>query len=945
MPMEPDHGERANHDSIVPPTYAPNALLRWLYRRFFDAIEVDPAWVDAVRQASRRGTVVYALRNLSFLDFLALDHLTKRFGLPQVRFANDLGLWILEPFGKGWGAALRPRTRDDALAELRATIEAGASATLFLKRPPTLLAGASATGRGLLEGDLFVRELIELQRERTRARDLRPIVIVPQVFVWSKRPDVRQRSIVDAILGTHEWPGAIRTTAQFLRNYRDVMIRSGEPLDLAEYLRREGDHPIEEAAPPRRLPGAFAAGDPRDDVTIRRAIYVLLRRLERERRVIVGPVVKPSDRLIDEIVRTPRMRTVIAELSGEGEGERVVVEARARAMLREMAASVEPDVIAFMDHAMRQIFSRIYDGLDVDREGLERVRQAAREGTVVLLPSHKSHIDYLFVSWVLYTHGMQVPLIAAGDNLAFFPLGLLFRRAGAFFIRRKIAGDRLYAAALDAYVNKLVHDGYPLEFFLEGGRSRTGKVMPPKLGLLAMVVDAAYEQPTQKVAFVPISIGYERLVEAKSYVRELSGGEKEGESVAGLLRALQVLAERYGRLNFQVGEIVTIDAITRDVTRERSSAADRTRGPSSERAAPFVPKRAIVARLGHQVMYEINRVTAVTGGSLVAMALLVSGARAVPRGQLLDTCRRLLATLDRLGARMQRGMRREDGGIAHAALDEALALYSSAGWLDVVEDEMPVDGDRRKKLRPRSPTHDSDASRDPTREPLYVVPDDRRLSVDISKNVIVHFFVPYALVATGLAMDARRGEGVAVRLLRERVKGLSRLLKYEFMFRADATFDDIFDDTLAALVEEQTIVRTRGETGGFEDDVIHVPTSEGGEPRARIDLYAGTIASFLEGYRVAARSLSLLTKGTMTAKELSRKALAIGKRMHLAGEITRREAVCRPVLENAILAFGDQGYVRREEQKLVLTPSFDTMSAVTAVERRIAGYLRDESAS
>src|SRR5687767_5312169 len=143
----------------LPPRYEPNAILRWLYRWFFDAIQVDPAWLETVRAAAARGTVVYALRNLSLLDFLALDHLTKRHGLPQLRFANNLGLWILEPFGKGVRAMVRPRTRDDDLEDLRAAVAGSASVALFLKRPPSVL-GRSVTGRGLLEGDDFVRELL-----------------------------------------------------------------------------------------------------------------------------------------------------------------------------------------------------------------------------------------------------------------------------------------------------------------------------------------------------------------------------------------------------------------------------------------------------------------------------------------------------------------------------------------------------------------------------------------------------------------------------------------------------------------------------------------------------------------------------------------------------------------------------------------------------------------
>ena len=141
------------------------------------------------------------------------------------------------------------------------------------------------------------------------------------------------------------------------------------------------------------------------------------------------------------------------------------------------------------------------------------MREAAKRGTLVLLPSHKSHVDYLMLSFVFFHANLQLPLIAAGDNLAFFPLGLVLRRGGAFFIRRKFAGDRLYAAVVDAYIRRLIREGYSIEFFLEGGRSRTGKLLPPKLGLLNMVVEAALAVPNKEVFFVPVAIGYDRLVE------------------------------------------------------------------------------------------------------------------------------------------------------------------------------------------------------------------------------------------------------------------------------------------------------------------------------------------------------------------------------------------------------------------------------------------------
>src|SRR5579862_9551523 len=138
-------------------SYEPNPALAWVYQRFFDHIEVDDTWAREVRAADHRGTVIYVLRNLSFVDFLALDYLTKRLGLPQVRFANDLGLWVLEPMGRGWLEALRPRREDDEVARLRQAIDGGFSAALFLKRPPTLLdPRAPVQARGKTEGDAFL---------------------------------------------------------------------------------------------------------------------------------------------------------------------------------------------------------------------------------------------------------------------------------------------------------------------------------------------------------------------------------------------------------------------------------------------------------------------------------------------------------------------------------------------------------------------------------------------------------------------------------------------------------------------------------------------------------------------------------------------------------------------------------------------------------------------
>src|SRR5690606_38459231 len=175
-------------------TYQPNPVLRAIYARFFDAIHVDEAWVRQVRDLASRGTVIYIQRNLNLVDFFALDHLSKRYGLPQVQFTNDLGMGLLNPMGKGGLNAAFPREDVTPSDDLRDALQSGGSANLFLKRPPGVLdvvAGASG-GRGLKEGDELIHTLISLQRAWDR-----PILLVPQVFVWSKGPDTRGMRPID----------------------------------------------------------------------------------------------------------------------------------------------------------------------------------------------------------------------------------------------------------------------------------------------------------------------------------------------------------------------------------------------------------------------------------------------------------------------------------------------------------------------------------------------------------------------------------------------------------------------------------------------------------------------------------------------------------------------------------------------------------------------------
>jgi glycerol-3-phosphate O-acyltransferase len=857
-------------------TYEPNPALRALYRRFFEKIQVDDAWVQAVRSLAEQGSVVYVLRNLNFVDFFALDYLTKRYNLPQIRFVNDLGLWVLNPMGKGWLNAILP-SRFTRREELEDALAHGGSAALFLKRPPSVFdvaAGASGT-RGLKEGDELVRTLFELQR-----RSDRPIFLVPQVFVWSKAPNTRGTEPFDFIIGSREWPSPTRTVAQFFYNYRHVELKVGEPINLQQFLNSQN--------------GASDQG------IVRRLTYAVLARLERERRNITGPAEKAPERVRQEIIRSPKLRAVIDDLADERES-RFALQKRADEMLRELQATPDPATIKGLEVLFDRLFQRIYAGVEWDLADIERLRAAARHGTLILLPSHKSHIDYLILSYIFNIHNLPLPLIAAGDNLDFFPVGPIFRRGGAFFIRRSFKGDRLYAAVVDAYVRRLIRDGYPIELFMEGGRSRTGKLLPPKFGLLSMVVDAALAVPQQTTLFVPVSIGYEHVIEAVSYERELQGGEKAKEDAAGLIKSRDVLRHRYGRINMQVGQVLTLDEIRQELTI-----------PVDGQLTP-AKRRAVVMKLGNRVMDEINRVTAVTPGALTALTLLSHGQRGLAHAELVARAGRFLDVLEKLGARISPAVRTASGALRSESIREAAQMFADTELIEVRVIEAESGSRRKREAGPGA---------------FYVVGENKRLALDTSKNIIIHFFVERALVS--LAYGAA-GPAPELAEVKRRVQELSRLFKFEFRFRADRSFDRIFEDTVKGMVEA-------GELALDGEKLGPGPGHSGWSGQNWLDNYALLLANFVEGYLVAASALRLLLKAPLVEKDFIKRALAQGQEMFLAGEVERQEAVSKPLLQNALQAFADHGYVVHR-QNYDLGEGFTNAEALSGIDHNLRAYL------
>jgi glycerol-3-phosphate O-acyltransferase len=841
------------------PAYRPNALLRWLLGRFFRHIDVDTHWAEAVEAAAKRGTVVYVMRSLSMLDFLCLDYLTKARSLPLIRFVNELRLWIFGPF-----AGKRHASEDEEVA-LGRTLEAQCSALLFLRKPPKLL---HTTRKGERIDTDLVRTLVEAQRKSER-----PILLVPQTFIWGKLAGNQKHRIFDYLLGPIDWPGRLRTVFRFLLNYRNALLRTGDDFDLKAFL---------DANP------ALSDTEAADKVR-----YALLRRMERERALVVGPRKKTPERLREEIVKSPKMRKHIDGAVRSNGRPLATVEAEVDKELKKLCAAPDELMLSLLHRLLDRVWNKIYDGIDIDMAGIERVREAARHGPLILLPSHKSHVDYLVLSDVFYSQQLSPPLIAAGDNLSFFPLGWILRRGGAFFIRRSFKGKKLYSALVDTYMRRLLVDGHHIEVFIEGGRSRTGKLLPPKFGILSMLVDACLALRGRTIHYVPISVGYELIVEQQSYMDELAGADKQKENIGGLLKTPEVLRSRYGRLYIQFGEVMPFDKLV-DEALELSARKSRDVDDLSPDE-----RRALVQRIGHRATYEINRVTVVTPAALVSSCLMTNRRRGISRSQLDETATQLRDVLKRLGARLAPTIDNA-GPINSRAIDEAMALLRD-GKLATQHGE--------------------------GRDAVYAVPEERRPALEYYKNNVLHFFVPSALISAALLVQDE-DEAVSEHSLRERVRKISRLFKYDFMYRADTDFDQIFSDALNDMLR----------AGELERLVDRVRPADGARGE-RIRIYAQMLRTYFEAYFLAAKGLLGLPAEGVARKDWLKRTMTMGQRLYLAGELENRESLAKPKLETALSALRDHGLVKLS-MKGNLEPAADASHQLESFIEQLRRYLR-----
>ncbi len=259
-----------------------------------------------------------------------------------------------------------------------------------------------------------------------------------------------------------------------------------------------------------------------------------------------GPRLPNRQAMFNKLLQSEAIQRVIED---EAKSKNISIEKaqkEAHKILDEIAADVSHSSLRAADRFLRWLWNKLYSGIDV--QNADRVRKLALEGhEIVYVPCHRSHIDYLLLSYVLYHQGLVPPHIAAGINLNFWPVGRMFRSWGAFFIRRTFKGNRLYSAIFREYLSELFHRGYSVEYFIEGGRSRTGRLLAPKTGMMSMTLQALQHNQTRPISVVPVYVGYEHVLEVDTYAKELRGAAKEKENAGLVLRVIKKITQSRSR--------------------------------------------------------------------------------------------------------------------------------------------------------------------------------------------------------------------------------------------------------------------------------------------------------------------------------------------------------------------------------------------------------------
>ncbi len=680
---------------------------------------------------------------------------------------------------------------------------------------------------------------------------------VPVFVLWRKHVRGERRKLHELLFGLSSNPNWIGKLWYLLRKREDSNIKSLGfiPLVDKEGLRMgEGVDSIDES---ESLKNARV---------IRRKIIVLI---QQEMRVVLGPRYLPSTAVKETLMRDEEVQKMIQWVAKRDGVDTKKVMMLAYQYLTEIVANYTYRFIEITEIFLSWLFNRVFEGLVVNRDDINRVREVMKTKPIVFISCHRSHLDYLVVPYVLFTEGMVTPHIAAGINLSFWPAGYFLRKVGAFFIRRSFRGNVLYALVLKKYVEFLLKNRHNIKFFIEGTRSRSGKMLPPAYGLLKMILEGYQNRSLDDIALIPVSICYDEVFEEGSYSKELQGVAKEKESATGLIKSRKITKGNFGKVYVRFAEPLSIKEIIQNSDKQKSDA------------------KLTLQKTAFQLCKKINDVSSITPKSIVSSILLAHRDPSLSLSEILRIADRMADYVTYSGMILSAPQKSS----FRAAVETTIRTLQKKNFVNVIEGT------------PRA----------------YAVDQKRRLVLNFYKNNAIHCFIlPSICVLAFFDVVQKRKSNPKSEIsfysdFIQSALRLRNILKFEFFFSPRILFSQDLIQTLNYFSKECSWENATDEQWiqGF-----HQFFKDWDEAT----VYGCLVGELLESYSNLMKYMKDNPGEEVDKKQMTAKLVKFCTDLSQKGEISFPESISIQNFSNGVLSFENKHYltINKIEDKSLL---------------------------
>jgi glycerol-3-phosphate O-acyltransferase len=819
----------------------------FILRRLFSGIRLDTELQTTVEGLPDDAVIVYVSKTKSYFEWLCYYTRYMQARLPYPQLGLDCSVRILQPVGRmvrniisQLRFFLRHFSFEDPYRSgfIRDEIDKGT--TVFLP----LVEKRDFYRRFIKSKTDPVRHLVDIQRTLER-----PICIIPQLMFFSNHPASTRPTLKDIFFGSPQNPGKLRRLSTLFKKPGSIFIEVSDPINLKQFL---------ESTENRERSSEFLALKLRRD---------LLGQLNAHRKSITGPTIKSPEEIKQEILTGEELRQFMATYAQRREITTFQAHREALGYMDEIAANYSPSFISIVHRVTQRLLATLFESVTFSAEALSAIKRSARKGPIVFMPAHKSHMDSLLLSFTLYDNHMPCPMFLPERIWRSGPWARCSGRVGAFFVRRSFKGAVFYAKVFSAYIFQVLKEGFNLAVYIEGTRSRSGKLLHPQLGMLSILLHAFFKGACKDLIFVPVFIAYDRIPDEGSYLHEISGGKKSPENFRQMLKAKRILKDRYGKVHLNFGQPLSL----KDALAEQGLSG----------AVLSSKQQNVLCRdIGAQVMNAIDRQTVVTPQSLVAGALLSGGREILSRKELEF---RIEATMNLFCA--------QGSCIAGTLVD---------GHPPAVEGAL-FHYQRRKFIQWADAKTKGQVGQD-----AFRILENRRNALDYYKNISICHFIPPAF--TAMAILEKDAFQFSATDLHDTYRRLQDLFCEEFNPDPDHPPAFIVRKTVKAFIDNAVLV---------PHPVMPDAYNLSSEGFRKLVFFAGYIEPFLESYRTALVYFAKNRRNHHHKAKMLKKMLAIGNRMYRQGEIRLKESISKASYDNAIAFFMKNGVRGSEDEENV----------------------------